>query len=744
MATEGTSTSYALRTRAARASTSPLSRVRPDVLGCASTAALTAALTVLPLLLVRHYYFIDDTAGGAYGQWYELGERLRAGEWPMLSPEAWMAGNHIAEGQWGLYNPVVWGIALITTVVPNAVMVATGVKLVFLMLGALGTYALARGYGARSALAVLAGISVPVAGWTLYLDATAWVTNLEVWAYFPWVMWAVRRVIRTGRGVVVALLAGLLLVTVGYVQGTIMLVLMFIALAVEAIVQRRWAGLARMIAVGLPMGLMAVTVYLPGLLSSDVTVRAQKVGNTGFMTLTLNGLAVSAAPSGRADLSGFWGRYPNVPYTYIAWFLPLALLVSARRLRALLPRITALLVFGGLVLLWAAGPSELGPLRFPIRSAPWVALTAIVLVAVVLSRAVDRTRIRGRWGLLVVATVAGFWLSYAAVLDTWRIQVLWGLGCAAALVAITLLWGSAHSFLRRLAPLALIAITVGFSAAQTFAYARDAGGFGTQGFPAEVSSYSHVLADAPGEAIVVGDPSKMPGGVPWDRTLWGSTWYMADVPVANAYSPTGFKAFNDDLCMDPYYGRTCDDLVARLFTPDQATGARLVDLMSIDTVQLLADTDPKTPAISAREVPEGWKVASADDLQVTWVRDGGIAPVGGPTWSTPGMGVQVLSQDAEGVRMRVQGVPADGGRIVLSRLAWPGYRVDGATLAAPTRDYLLTVDVPAGSDGHEITVDFRAPGWELEMAALVASLALTVLLGLWTAIRSVRALRRRR
>lgn len=715
---------------------------RADLVPLLTTAVLTAVLTILPVALVHHYYFIDDTAGGAYGQWYELGQRLRAGEWPMLSTEAWMAGNHIAEGQWGLYNPVVWVIALLTTVVPHAAYVATAVKLFFLMLGALGTYFLARTYGARPALAVLAGISVPVAGWTFYLDATAWVTNLEVWAYFPWVMWGVRRYVHHRRGLVPALVAGLLLVTVGYVQGTIMLVLMFIALGVEALVQRRWAGVGRLFLVGLPMGLMAVAVYLPGLLTSGVTVRVQKAGNTGFMTLTLNGLAVAAAPSGRPDLSGFWGRYPGVPYTYIAWFLPLALLVSARRLRALLPRITGPLVFGGIVLLWAAGPSELGPLRFPIRSTPWVALMAIVLVVVILSRAVDRTRLRARIGLLILATLAGFWLSYAAIVDTWKDQVWWGLACAIALVAVTLLWGGPRRNLRRAGAGALIAVTVGFSAVQTLQYAPVAAAFGTHGFPGRLSDYSGVLDDARGEAIVVGRPQDMPGGLDWSDTLWGSTWYLSDTPVANAYSPTGYKAFNDDLCMDPYYGTTCDDLVARLFTPDEATGAVLVDLMSIDTVQILADTDPETPDPESRKVPEGWHTASADEHQVTWVRDGETAEVGGPTWSTPGMSVEVLEQDQNGVRMKVDGVPAEGGRIVLSRLDWPGYRVSGGELADPTRGYLLTVDVPPGSDGTTVDVDFRPPGWELEVAAFIASVLLTSVLTVLTLVGAVRRRRR--
>lgn len=711
------------RLRRPRHGVSPLEATRADLLPAALTGLIVLAITLLPLVSTKRFYFTDDTAGGAYGQWYELGERLRAGEWPMLSLESWMAGNHIAEGQWGLYNPVVWIIGLLATEAPQPWALAAGVKIFFLVLAGVGTFFLTRSYGARRSLAVLAGVAAPLSGWTLYLDATAWVTNLEVWAYFPWTLWAVRRYMHNRRGAAAALVAGLLLVTVGYVQGTVMVVLMFLALAVEAIASRRWPALGRMLLIGVPMGLMAVTVYLPGVLSSSVTVRANTVENTGFMTLTLNGLAVSANPSGRPDLSGWWGRYPNLPYTYIAWFLPLVLLVSARRVRALGPRLLGLAVFGGLVLAMSVGPSQLGPLRFPIRSMPWVALSVIVVAAVLLSRGVDTSRIRARAPWLVLSAAFAGWLSYSAVVTTWRIQIIFSAVCAILMVVYTLLAGSRRRQWRAVAAIGLIAATAGVSALQTRAYQADASAFGKTGFPTELSTYRSAVDHARGELIAVGNPQDLAGRGLWKETLWGSTWYLADVPAANAYSPTGYTRFNDDLCMDPYYGSTCPELATKLFEKDPETGATLADLMSIDTVQLLVGGTTSIEQLNALPVPEGWQVADRDDLSVTWVRTGAIAPVGGPTWASEDMDVSVEHQDANGVRMKVSNVPADGGQIVLSRLDWPGYRVAGADKVSPTRGYLLTVDVPPGADGRSIGVTFRPPGWGLEMACLALSLA---------------------
>lgn len=700
---------------------------RRDLWPALVTLGVTLVLALVPLLFAPSYYFIDDTAGGAYGQWYELGQQLRAGHWPMLSLSSWMAGNHLVEGQWGLYNPVVWAISLLTTVIPYPSVVATVVKLVFLGAGAVGVHLLARTYGARPSFATLAGVSAAVAGWTFRLDATAWVTNLEVWTYFPWVMAATRLFMYRRRWAWVAIVSGLLLVTVGYIQGTLMLVAMFLGLAVEAAVLRRWRALGRMVLMGIPMGLMAMTVYLPGVLSSDVTVRADKVDNTGYMTLTLNGLAVSWAPNGRPDLAGWWGRYPRVPYTYIAWFLPLALLASGRRLAPLVPKVTGAVAFLVLAAGLAIGPSELGPLRFPIRSMPWVAMMLLLFVALVLSRAVDWSGARRRLPLVIGAGALAFWMSYSAVTRTWATQVVWGAVVLVALTSWVLLQASARPGRRRALRLALVAVTACASVVQTVAIAADAAEFGNTGFPRRLSTYQHAVEGARGDFVAEGDPEGLDTRHSfWEETLWGSTWYLADIDAMNAYSPTGYLSFNLDLCLNPYYGTTCDDLTDRLFAKDPTTGVPLADLLGIDSIQILAVRNHPLQQVEAMRPPAGWEVTDTDVSSVTWARTGAIAKAGGPTWHTPGMDVRVTDSSETHVRMVAHDVPPGGGRIVLSRLDWPGYTVTGARHGSPLRDYLLTVDVPASAEGKSIDVTFRPPAWRLQVACLVLSLVVSV------------------
>ena len=74
------------------------------------------------------------------------------------------------------------------------------------------------------------------------------------------------------------------------------------------------------------------------------------------------------------------------------------------------------------------------------------------------------------------------------------------------------------------------------------------------------------------------------------------------------------------------------------------------------------------------------------------------------------------------VRLRVSTVASDGGTVTLSRLAWPGYSVEGGELVAPVDGMLVRVAIPAGSAGSTVTVRWDPPGWTLELWALSTAL----------------------
>lgn len=685
--------------------------------------ALTAATATL---FNPTFYFLADTAEGAYGQWFELGQQVRAGHWPLMNPDAWMAGNYVAEGQWGLWNPLVLLIGVLVSFGGNAVVVSTGVKLVFLAIGAVGFHLWARHLGAPVGWAVLAGFTAALAGQTIFQDAASWVTNLMVWAWFGWSAWALQRFSTRQGSVFWPIATTYLMITVGYAQGTLMLILLYAALLGDAAVRRHWDKALRLFSVGVVSGLFALAVFLPGLLTSSVTERTDEILNNGFMVLSLSGLATAATPASRGHLPGWWGDYAHVPFLYIAWFLPLVALVPSSVWRAHRRTLSALGVFAALVLVWSMGPSEIGPLRFPARSLPWLASSVvaglIVLLAAAAREAVPRRGSRLWLALSFMAFSA--WVNIAAVPEAADRTYKFGLVTAVAIVGAWWLLGHADARVRtRLLPWLMVAVGVFLAVAQFRAFAPQLQS--RSDVPVEVDSYLEATPPGAGDGIIVGDPLSL-GSDLWDETAFGNAWYLVDdVRVQNLYTPVGFEAYSQDLCL-AYDGRTCPQLVERLFAEDRTTGLMLVDLLSLDVVQVLASKEHPAGTLGSLPVPTGWSRAEVTDQAVTWVRDGSTGTAGGVVYASPGVEVTGYVSRPDEVTVQLGAVPAGGGQVAFSRLAWPGYEASGAQLADPLRGYLVVLDVPASAAGGSVALTFRPPGWMAVMAAMGAAVLLTV------------------
>ena len=175
--------------------------LRARVLWPAIAALVTAAFAAARLIANPRFYYADDSEIGAFGQWWQLGDRLLHGGIPVLDPHAWQAGNYFAEGQWGLLNPVTWAIALAARASEHPAALMAVVKIAFLVVLAVGVHFLARGFGASPAWAAVAGVLVPLGGFTVYMDSPSWATGLFNAALLPWVWWSLRRIVETDRGI---------------------------------------------------------------------------------------------------------------------------------------------------------------------------------------------------------------------------------------------------------------------------------------------------------------------------------------------------------------------------------------------------------------------------------------------------------------------------------------------------------------------------------------------------------------
>ena len=133
-----------------------------------------------------------------------------------------------------------------------------------------------------------------------------------------------------GANPVTVLVLGYLLVTVGYVYGTIMLIVVLLACLVDAWLARDRTAALKVLGVGALLGLVAVTVYLPGVLTSSVTARSQEFRFGGKFTTSPLALFAGVLPT-----SSVPGTSEHLePYAYLVWFLPVVAWLDWRRFRA--------------------------------------------------------------------------------------------------------------------------------------------------------------------------------------------------------------------------------------------------------------------------------------------------------------------------------------------------------------------------------------------------------------------------
>lgn len=692
-----------------------------------ATAGVVAIGALVPLLVDPRHYFVDDSVNGAFGQWYHLGTSLLDGRFPMLEPSAWSSGNLFAEGQWGFFNPLVLAISLASAFAGDAAMFTTVIKIIALVVGGLGAFALARAYGARPEFAFLAGSAAPFCGFTTYFDAPSWVTGLLVWSLLPWFWWALRRMVDDRGGPLATYILGYLIVTVGYVHGTLALIIVAAATLVVQLSHRSWLSVRRIALLGVALGLVAVAVHITSLLTAPVTNRGgTSIYMDQFMTLDMNGLLAGVIPTSVPQMAAWWwtGFTAPVPVGYLTWLLPFVTVISWRRLVRIAPRAVEVMVAGAAFGIFIMLPTVIGPLRYPTRMLPYVALCSVLLIALGLDRARRLTRMRVVLAVIFVALCAFLaWAQTPQYLR--RIALATFIVMAGVSIALWVLRRRPRSAFGLTAVVALTSLAaLGF---QQWAYPRPV--WPVQGLPTAVQDLKVQAGSAVGDTIVIGNPLDLEAqDAVWQETLFANSWYVNPSSVVNRYQLLGFVGFNGTLCLG-YLGETCPGLAESLFETRDATGLSLADELSLSSVQLVK-TDETEPYLDAP--PPGWHVAEDAQYTQTWVRDVPVPPAGGVI-DADNVDITDVHVTPESVSFRA--TAAEGGTVVFSRLAWPGYRVTGsASLGEPVDGFLLSVDIPEETAGVEVTVTFRPAGFELAVGALVASA--TTIVG-WLVLRGI-------
>lgn len=700
----------------------------------ALTAAVVLVLALVPLAFYHRYYFLGDTQDAFFARFVYYGQMLRHGHWELINPSAWRGGNYAVENTWGLYSPLVMVIAVISSMVGNQLVFITCLKLVFMVVSGTGAFALARSYRVPSAFAFLAGVTVPITGYNLYIDGPTWAFGLVAFALMPWVWWSLRRVVLVRGNPVVAIFAGICLVSLGYPSATISLAVVLVAAFVEALVLRDRRGALALAGVGICCALYVVTASLAPFLSREVTIRGGGgVGRSNFQVADMVAYVTSILPAALPRVSAWWGPVAKAPLQYIGWLLPLLACVQWRRVRALAGELSGQLIVLGVTALLTLGPSSIGPIRWPVRFLPYLDLAAVLVLFVLLGRARVRKPSARRLVVMLAWVVVAGYLSASAVPHRWHLAAV---GMALVGVGVAVVWwllrrGTWVGSLRVAACLFVAAWSVLVVGVQH--HFLTTGGTADYDLPVRLSAYQGMLPAARGDVFVVGETYKRTANPSEFRRYvpLGNTWYLVPHPVQNLYSAVDFAKYRHAYCFN-YQGSTCPDALRILFSKELRTGQPRVNLLSVSTVVILKAALNHTRITAP---PSGWHLAGSTPYTVTWVRDRVVPGAGGVVWASPGVRLGATTDSSRTATARVTHVPPGGGTVVFSRLAYPGYRVSGGALAKPIGHYLLTVHVRPGTAGRTLAVTYTPPGYHAELACGAIAVGFGLLWSVWWQVR---------
>nr|WP_324247737.1 GtrA family protein [Nocardia sp.] len=690
-----------------------------------ATAAGVLGGYLAVLLANPRHYFTDDTESQYSPLWVGLGRALREGTFPVMVPEHWMAGNNTMDDA-GLFNPPQLLVDLIAPSVDNIALYATVVKLLFSILAALGVYRVCLVYRAQPAWAAVAGVAFPLSGFFLFFDQASWMTALTgtAWMLHAWA--SAVRYTRGESGPIPVFVFLYLTITVQYIFPSVEAVLMLVAVAVGELVHRgQWWPVLRLALVSACAGLAGLLTFLPSLLSAKVTWRGvSAVVNDQFLTVPWSESLNASLPSALPAYTSWWGYVQPLPSTYIAWFLvPALAFVDWGRARQSWRELSAVAIFSAAALLWIAGPGTIGPLRWPARVLPMLAVGLLVLVCVLLSRfgafRAPRHRLIGAAVLVLVLLLR----SASADPHGTPWHIVSAVAVLALLAAVVRLAGT-----RGVAAACAMTIAAMFPIAHLQVRAAQPTPMAWN-LPAHRDDAKAAFPEFPGTTIqlgergLLGEADREPAAA-YRSLVFGNYARTLDRTYVNGYTPTGHYYFGDLLCMR-WDSSVCPDAYRRLFAPEPDTGRAPVDLMNLDRVVLQRALFPDA---ADQPAPEGWHwtaVSGHEDYIAVLERDAGpVSTRNGRISHTENLTAASIDETDTTSRLRVDS--PDGGLVVFARLGWPGYRatLDGEPIPITTvaRSF-VAVRIPAGADAAELVLTWRPPGWKIGIAAMLAGLA---------------------
>lgn len=679
----------------------------------------------LPLVRNHIFYFWDDSAAVGVPVWHRIAQSVLHGHLPLLNLDMWRGGNFAAEAATGMWNPVVVAVAIAVYPIDNLALGITVGKTFFMLLFASGSFLLARDYRIPPWLAAAVGTALPLAGYSFFMDSTAWINALILTAFTPWVWWTARLVARDRRSPLWLVLTGYLAVSIGNPYGLLSTGIVILAVSVE-----HWIlGQRRVVLVlflsGVAVALLDVMVYLPLLLTSSVGFRAaSETFNNGFLKPSLTNLFELSSPAVQPFMPNFSGARGNVviPVVYLAWFvLPTVPWLRWGLLRERWRDHLDLYVFGGAFLLLMLGPSQIWMFRWPLRLIDFLWFPVMLLWALLAGQGLAQDRRVARSVLSFAVVAVGAYLSWGEQPLTWQ----WGV--SAGIVLLLLL-----AALLRFGFGVLIVGSVAVLALQLSWFPGNNAVTNYQ-FPTSVGMLHSRFAKYSGTTVQLADfmldASDRAPDLQYRDELYGSMYSVAGIDSTTAYSGIGFTPMDSALCQIYQGAVMCKQAWRNLWHDPPGYSVPLVDLLRATTV-VVQNSLIDTRRLAA---PPGWHrdpAAEGSGLTTVWVRD--RPPVWSGRLSFVSNGVRVVQDSMVGSvdeRVSYRTDARSPGSLVFARLDWPGYTASVDGRVVPVRsgpDGLVSVELPRGVVSGQLALSWSPPGLGASTVAFVVGFLLAI------------------
>jgi hypothetical protein len=397
--------------------------------------------------------------------------------------------------------------------------------------------------------------------------------------------------------------------------------------------------------------------------------------------------------------------------------VPVLAFVDWGRARLLVRELAGPLMLLVIMLLFTAGPSNFGPIRWPARMLPLLAVAVLVLIGVLVSRATSLVGWRRKAVIAATLTAFGVFRSTSASPHGVFNFALWGLVLlltAALVITLGRRFGGAP---------AAAAVLVSILTVLWVQVGQYPGNLGVSQWHFPVSR-SAARADFPGYQGVT---LQLGPRVPFTPAIWRSLVFgnyprTLGLDYVNSYTAVGQAKFASLLCVH-FDGGTCQDAKKGLFGVEPTTGLTYADLMGLDRVVLIKHVFPHALSQGA---PDGWQFTGNDPLSWILVRTTPRPAQPGRVVASPGVTVTSAAPGSDTAESMTVASPS-GGSVVFSRLLWPGYTatLDGRPLPVDSvRGVFVTIRVPAGTQAARLTLSFRPPGTTLGLALAAGGLTL--------------------